>query len=87
MADADGYDGLRLINEAPPCAEAVIEDIQMGSDVAVGEPIVTHKLPNVPDRIQLGGSEWKHCDDVGLQRYDNSSISLWNAGPFGPLFA
>jgi len=51
---ADGHDAPRLIDEAVPGVAAVIDDVVVGREDAVGEPIIAHELPHVLDRIEFG---------------------------------
>ena len=46
---------------------AVIEDIVVVLEDAVGEPVFAHELPDVFDRIEFGRSGWKRheCDIAG----------------------
>jgi hypothetical protein len=53
LAQADGHDAPRLIDELVPSEAAVIDDIIVGLEDAVGEPVVAHELPEVLDRVQL----------------------------------
>lgn len=44
---------------------AVIEQVFVGSEDAVGKPIVAHELPDILDRVQLGTFGWqRHDGDV-----------------------
>ncbi len=54
FAQSDGHDGPRLIDEFVPSIAAVIEEVFVGGEDAVGEPIVAHELPDILDRIELG---------------------------------
>ena len=54
LAQSDGHDAPRLIREAVPCEAAMVEDIVVGFEDAVRQPIVAHELPDVLDRIELG---------------------------------
>jgi hypothetical protein len=37
-----------------PGVAAIVDDIVVGAEDAVGEPVVLHELPNVLDRIEFG---------------------------------
>ena len=65
ISDANGHDCPRLIDETVPSSTAVIEDVIVGSEDAVGEPVVTDELPDVLGGIQLRGA-WRerHQGDV-----------------------
>jgi hypothetical protein len=54
MAQSDGHDAPRLVDELVPCVAAVVDEIVIGFEDAVGEPVVAHELPDVLDRIELG---------------------------------
>ena len=45
---------------------AVIEQVFVGSKDAVGQPIVTHELPDILDRVQLGTFGWQRHDGAVL---------------------
>jgi hypothetical protein len=47
-----------LIDEFVPGEAAVIDDIVMGFEDAVGEPVVAHELPDILDRVQFRTSGW-----------------------------
>lgn len=53
FSETDGHDGPRLSDEAVPGGAAVIEDVLVGMEDAVGEPVVPHELPDVFDRVQF----------------------------------
>ena len=43
----------------------MIEQVFVGGEDAVGKPIVTHELPDILDRVQLGTFGWqRHDGDV-----------------------
>src|SRR6267378_1869439 len=54
IAQADRHDGPRLVDEAVPGKAAVIDDVVVGLEDAVGEPVVADELPDVFDRVELG---------------------------------
>ena len=54
LAQADGHDAPWLIDEAVPGVAAVVDDVVVGREDAVREPIVAHELPHVLDRIEFG---------------------------------
>src|SRR6185437_3121045 len=54
IAQADGHDCPRLVDEAVPGKAAVIDDVVIGLEDAVGEPVVADELPDVFDRVELG---------------------------------
>ena len=66
LAQSDGHDAPRLIDEPVPCEAAVINDVVVGFVDAVRQPVVAHELPQVLDRVQFRAS-WRqrHQRDVG----------------------
>jgi hypothetical protein len=65
VAQADGHDRPRLIDQLVPGVAAVVEDIFVGSEYPVGEPVVAHELPDVFGRIELGRfGRQRHQGDV-----------------------
>ena len=53
LAQSDGHDAPWLIDELVPCFAAMVDEIVIGFEDAVGEPVVAHVLPDVLDRIEL----------------------------------
>ena len=66
ISQSDGHDGPRLIDEFVPSIATVVEDIVVGEEHAVGEPVVADELPDVLDRVEFGAlrRQW-HERDVG----------------------
>ena len=56
ITSAHGHDRSRFIDEAVPGGIAMIEDVLVGSEDAVGDPVVTHELPNVLGGFPFGGA-------------------------------
>src|SRR5216684_359395 len=54
VAQADGHDGPGLVDELVPGEAAVVEDVVVGAEDAVGEPVVADVLPDVLDRVEFG---------------------------------
>src|ERR1700730_16136555 len=54
LPQADGHDGPRLVGKSVPGITAVVEDVLIGPEDTVREPVVLHELPEVLDRIELG---------------------------------
>ena len=54
IAGCDGHDFPGLVDELVPSVAAVVDDVVVGFEEAVGEPIVAHELPDVFLRVQLG---------------------------------
>ncbi len=57
---ADGHDLPRLIDQLVPGLTAQGDDVVVGFEDPVGEPVFAHELPNVFDRVQLG-RPWRQC--------------------------
>jgi hypothetical protein len=59
IAQADGHDGPRLVNELVPGKATVLEDLTVGAKDAVGEPVVALNCQTFPTGLSsghLGGS-------------------------------
>jgi hypothetical protein len=54
VAEADRHDGPRLVDEPLPGVAAVVEDVLVGLEDAVRQPVVADELPDVLGRIELG---------------------------------
>ena len=54
LAQSDGHDAPGLIDELVPSCTAMVDEIIVGFEDAVGEPIVAEELPDVFDRVELG---------------------------------
>src|SRR5271165_1953954 len=54
MTDAERHDAPGLIDELVPSIGAVIDDIRIGTEDAVGQPIVAHELPDVLEGFSSG---------------------------------
>jgi len=72
LAHADRHDAPWLIDEVVPGEAAVVDDVVVGFEDAVRQPVVTHELPDVLDGVELGasrrqrqeGNVWRH-DELG----------------------
>ena len=53
-AQADGHDARGLFDEVIPGEVALIEDVGVGFEDAVRQPVVAHELPGILDRIEFG---------------------------------
>ena len=54
MAQPDGHYPPGLIGELVPSITAMIDEIVVGFEDAIGEPIVARELPEVSHRVDLG---------------------------------
>ena len=66
IAHSDGYDVPRLVDELVPGVAAVVDDVVVGFEDAVGQPVVPHELPDVFGRVEFG-TLWRQGNerDVG----------------------
>ena len=62
FAQPDGHDSPRLIDESVPGFTAMLHQILIGFEDAIGEPVVAHELPDIFHRIELRGF-WRQGDD------------------------
>jgi hypothetical protein len=62
LAQSNGHDAPGLIDELVPSVAAMVDEIVVGFEDAVREPVVAHKLPDVFDRIELGAF-WRQRND------------------------
>jgi hypothetical protein len=66
LAQSDGHDAPGLIDELIPGRAAMVDEIVVRFEDAVGEPVVAHELPNVFDRIEFRAFRRQRNDaDVG----------------------
>jgi hypothetical protein len=68
MAEPDGHDPPGLIGELVPSIAAMVDEVVVGCEDAIGEPVVAHELPNVFHRIELGGFR-RQGDDGDVVRH------------------
>ena len=62
LEHADGIDAVWLIGEPVPGVTAVIDDFGVGSEDAIGEPVIPHELPHGFDWTELGTFDWQRDD-------------------------
>ena len=66
LAHSDGHDAPRLIDELVPCEATMVDDVVVGFEDAVRQPVVAHELPDVLDRVELRTPRrQRHQRDVG----------------------
>jgi hypothetical protein len=53
-AQADGHNAPGLIDRTDPGEAALVEDVGVGYEDAVRQPVVAHELPDIIDRIEFG---------------------------------
>jgi hypothetical protein len=71
MAQTDGHDAPGLLDELVPSVAAVIDEIVVGFEDTVREPVVAHELPDVLDRIEFGAFR-RQGDDGDVGRHDET---------------
>ena len=54
MAASDGYDARGLADQLVSGITTMINDLVVGFEDVVGEPVIPHELPDVFDRCQAG---------------------------------
>ena len=64
LAQSDRHDPPGLIGELVPGVTAMVDDVVVGFEDAVRQPVVAHELPDVLDRVQLraSGRKRQQCD-------------------------
>ena len=66
VPESDGHDPPGLIGEFLPGIRAMIEDVVVGFEDSVREPVLAHELPYILDRVQFGAfGRQRHQSDVG----------------------
>jgi len=69
LAHSDGHDVPGLIDELVPCEAAVVDDVVVGFEDAVRQPVVAHELPYVLNRVELRAS-WRQRHQGNIGRHD-----------------
>ena len=54
FAATGGHDVPWLIDQLVPCLAAVVDNVVIGGEDAVGEPVFAQELPDVLDGVELG---------------------------------
>ena len=67
FAVPNGHNAPRLIDELVPRLAAVVENIVVGGEHPVGQPVVAHELPDIFDRVEFRafGRERDDADVAG----------------------
>ena len=68
FAVSDGHDAPRLIDELVPRLAAVVDDVVVGGEYPVGEPVLAHKLPDILDRVEFRAFG-RERDDANIVRH------------------
>jgi hypothetical protein len=71
LAQSDGHDAPGLVDELVPSLAAMIDEIVVGFEDAVGEPVVAHELPDVFHGIEFRAFR-RQGDDGDVGRYDEA---------------
>jgi hypothetical protein len=80
LAQSDGYDAPRLIDELIPSITAVVDEIVIGFEDAIGESVVAHELPDVLDRVELGAFQRQNENgDVGGRDQSRRQVPVVNS--------
>lgn len=68
---ADGHDTPGLVAQAVPGFAAERDDLVVGLEDAIGQPVVAHELPEVLDRVQFGIArrQWQDSDVFGQPQF------------------
>jgi len=53
LAQSDGHDAPRLVDELVPSIAAMVDEIVVGFENTIRKPVVAHELPDVLDRVEL----------------------------------
>jgi hypothetical protein len=77
LAQSDGHDAPWLIDELVPCVAAMVDEIVIGFETTVGEPVVAHVLPDVLNRVEFWGFR-RQGDNGDVGRHDEKG-SEWTA--------
>jgi hypothetical protein len=71
LAQSDGHDPPGLVDEFVPCLTAMVDEMVVGFEDAIGEPVVAHELPDVFNRVELGAFR-RQGDDGDVGRHDEA---------------
>lgn len=75
LTQSEGHDAPGLIDELVPSKAAVVDDVVVGFEDAVRQPVIAHELPHVFDRVELRAPRWhRHQCDVGRDDQRGRSV-------------
>lgn len=69
LAKSDGFDAGRLSDKLVPGIAAMVDDLGVGFEDAVGEPVVSHELPDIFHRVEFGAFG-RQRDDADILGHD-----------------
>ena len=96
VAEADGHDAPGLVDELCPSLAAAVDDVLIGGEHPVRQPVVAQELPDVLDRVQLGerGGSGSRVTLAGMTRLAapcqpawSSSTTAWQPGSTARLIS
>lgn len=67
LPQSERHDAPGLVGEAVPGVAAVVEDVVVGLEDAVREPVFAHELPDILDWIELGALGGQRDDGDGIR--------------------
>ena len=62
VAQSNGHDSPRLVAKLVPGVATEIDDLVVGLEYPVRQPVLAHELPDVLDRVQFGSFRRKRQD-------------------------
>src|SRR5262249_19068902 len=71
LAQSNGHDAPGLIDQLVASVAAMVDEIVVGFEDSVREPVVAHELPDIFDRIELGAF-WRQRNDGDVCRHDEA---------------
>jgi len=71
VAQCDRHDAPWLIDELVPRLTAMVDEIVVGFEDAIGEPVIAHELPDVLHRVELGAF-WRQGNYREVGRHDEA---------------
>src|SRR6266571_7126437 len=78
IAQADRHDGPWLVDELVPSKTAMLKDVVVGAEDAVGEPVVADELPDVFNRVEFRAfGRQRHERDV--RRHEGGALAVLGA--------
>ena len=70
MAQSEGHDFPGLLDKPVPGIAAVVEDVVVGCEDPVAEPVVAQVLPDILDRVEFRGS-WRQREQGDVVGHDD----------------